>query len=119
MVTLAALGAGTLVPVRLDRPVSNGHGEIGTLENLFLDLEHNRIAYATVHLDGGSGDCIAVPWPEVKRDADGGFHLDIDPEMTRGAPRPDELADERVGDRRLRELYLYYGHVPYGGRPMR
>lgn len=46
------------------------------------------------------------------RDPSGGFLLDVDVETLHDAPRPRGDGDERW----LRQLYLYYGYVPYRGR---
>ena len=110
-----------LVPVSLARPVHDSRGdELGTLDDVFLDLDHNRIAYATLHVNG-SEEPVAVPWPELRRDRDGDFHLNVDLDTLRAAPRPNGASsdDPAESDLWLRELYLYYGHVPYRGRTMR
>jgi hypothetical protein len=114
-----------LLPVDIDQPIHDGQGdELGKIDRVVVDLEHNRIAYATLRLND-SFDSLAVPWAELWRDRAGEFHLNVDLETLRSAPRPEftelnapwELDDH--GDRWLRELYLFYGHVPYRSRTMR
>lgn len=109
------LSASTL----MDDPVRNSSGEdLGKIEDLMIDLDEGRIAYAVLSFGGflGMGDKLfAIPWSALKIDADQhAFVLDVDKEMLENAPGFDkdhwpDMADRRWGE----HVYSYYGSKPY------
>src|SRR5690606_10517609 len=70
--------------------VTNIAGEdLGTLEHVVLDLEHQRIAYAVLTFGGflGFGETLfAVPWSLLRRADDGKVVLDVSKETLEEAP---------------------------------
>jgi sporulation protein YlmC with PRC-barrel domain len=92
--------------------------ELGAIEDLVIDPEHGRIAYAVLSFGGflGMGDkFFAIPWEAMKpMPAQGTFRLDVDKEKLEKAPGfnkdnwPD-MADREWG----LVVYKYYDQDPY------
>lgn len=95
-------------------PVVNGRGEaLGQIEELMIDLENGRVAYAVLSFGGflGIGDKLfAIPFEALKLDAEKHrFVLDMPREKLEQAPGFDksrwpDFADPRFGQR----VYGYY-----------
>lgn len=99
--------------------VCNVHGEdLGKVDEIMLDTEHNRIAYAVVSFGtflGLGGKLFAVPWEALAIDCeDKCFILDVTKERLENAPGFDKdnwpvFADRTWGH----EVYSYYTLEPY------
>jgi sporulation protein YlmC with PRC-barrel domain len=103
--------------------VRNGAGDdLGSIEEIMLDLEGGRIAYAVLSFGGflGIGDKLfAVPWSALRIDRDEhAFILDVDRETLEIAPGFDkhhwpDMADPVFG----RTVHEHYGRTPYWVTP--
>jgi sporulation protein YlmC with PRC-barrel domain len=109
------LSAGTITGDK----VMNLQGEnLGKIDELMMDLQSGRIAYAVLSFGGflGMGDKLfAIPWNALTVNPDEhAFILNVDKETLKNAPGfnkdnwPD-FADERWGS----QIYSYYGYKPY------
>ena len=100
-------------------PVVNADGEsLGEIEELMIDLETGRVAYAVLSFGGflGIGDKLfAVPFDALKLDAEHErFVLDIPREKLEKAPGFDKSAWPDFADPRFgREVYGYYDISTY------
>jgi len=109
------MSAGTLAGDR----VRNSAGEdLGKIEEIMIDLETRRVAYAVLSYGGflGMGNKLfAVPWEALRLDEDEHqFILDVDKETLENAPGFDkdnwpDMADPNWGS----EVYSHYGYKPY------
>jgi len=109
------LSAGTLTGDR----VRNRAGEdLGKIEEIMLDLESGRVAYAVLSFGGflGIGDKLfAVPWEALDLNTkDHEFLLDVDKATLESAPGFDkdqwpDMADPVWGS----DVYRHYGKQPY------
>ncbi|HJR54865.1 MAG TPA: PRC-barrel domain-containing protein [Gemmatimonadota bacterium] len=100
-------------------PVVNEYGEdLGKIEELMIDLDGGRVAYAVLSFGGlfGIGDKLfAVPLEAMQIDTENHrFVLDVDRERLEQAPGfdKDEWPDSADLDYR-RAVFVYYGHDPY------
>jgi len=94
--------------------------ELGTLKELVIDLDDDRIAYAVLSFGGflGLGDKLfAIPWDALIMDVEENtFILDLDKEVLNNAPGfdkdnwPDNAQYESGW---LLDIYAYYGYSPY------
>lgn len=99
--------------------VLNLQGEdLGTIEDIMLDVGSARIAYAVLSFGGilGMGDKLfAIPWSALTMDADRKcFVLDIAKEHLKNAPGFDKdhwpsMADPAWAS----QVYAYYNQQPY------
>mgnify|MGYP003411407212 FL=1 len=100
-------------------PVQNQAGEdLGEINELMIDLEKGRIAYAVLSFGGflGLGDKLfALPWEAFTMSAGGDFFiLNVARERLEQAEGFDkdrwpDMADTAWGER----LHTYYGYKPY------
>lgn len=91
---------------------------LGKIEEIMLDVEGGRIAYAVLSFGGvfGMGDKLfAVPWAALAIDpAEKTFVLDVDKDRLESAPGFDKDAWPSNADRSfLDEVYAYYAVEPY------
>ena len=99
--------------------VVNRAGEtLGKIEELMLDLEKGRVAYAILSLGGflGMGEKLfAVPFEALKLDASREhFMLDVDKNKLKNAPGFDRNYPPQASDRTWgAEVYKFYGYKPY------
>jgi sporulation protein YlmC with PRC-barrel domain len=99
--------------------VVNRAGEnLGKIEELMLDLEKGRVAYAVLSFGGflGMGEKLfAIPFEALKLDA-GRHHftLDVDKDKLKNAPGFDKAHWPKTADRAWgATIYTYYGYKPY------
>jgi len=109
------LSASTIIGDSIVNPAGES---LGKIEELMLDLEKGRVAYAVLSFGGflGMGEKLfAIPFEALKLDASREhFTLDIDKEKLKKAPgfdknNPPEAADRTWGA----EVYKFYGFKPY------
>ena len=92
--------------------------DLGTIEDLMIDIESGRIAYAVLSFGGflGVGDKLfAIPWSALSLDAGAKrFVLNVSRELLEQAPGFDkknwpDMSDPAWGA----QIYAYYGSRPY------
>jgi sporulation protein YlmC with PRC-barrel domain len=99
--------------------VRNMKGEdLGRIEEVMIDLDSGRIAYAVLSAGGflGIGDrFFAIPWNALAVDLEQReFILDVDKERLERAPGFDEDSWPLMADRQWGEtIHGYYGRKPY------
>ncbi|HSF29068.1 MAG TPA: PRC-barrel domain-containing protein [Candidatus Tectomicrobia bacterium] len=99
--------------------VENAQGEdLGEIEDLMIDMQDGRIAYAGLAYGGWLGlgeNLAAVPWQALKFNSDeGDFTLNVDKEKLRAAPHFAKDKWPQTVDRKwLADVYAYYGARPY------
>jgi len=99
--------------------VVNRTGEnLGKIEELMLDLETGRVAYAVLSFGGflGMGEKLfAVPFEALKLDASREhFTLDVNKDKLKNAPGFDKNHPPLASDRTWgAEVYKFYGYKPY------
>jgi len=107
--------AGVLVG---DRVRNRSAEDLGTIEEIMIDMQSGRIAYAVLSFGGflGIGDKLfAVPWKSLELNrAEREFILDLDKQTLENAPGFDkddwpDMADPLWS----KELHAHYGRSPY------
>ena len=99
--------------------VVNRAGEnLGKIEELMLDLEKGRVAYAVLSFRGFpemSEKLFAVPFEALKLDTSREhFTLDVDQNKLKNAPGFDKNNPPQASDRTWgAEVYKFYGIKPY------
>lgn len=99
--------------------VKNAAGEdLGKIEDLMIDVNTGRVAYAVLSFGGFlklGNKLFAIPWQALRLDAaKKQFILEIDKAMLEKAPGFDkdnwpDMADPKFGT----NLYRHYGYKPY------
>ena len=99
--------------------VKNASGEdLGKIEDLMIDLDSGRVAYAVLSFGGFlkmGNKLFAVPWEALKVDtANKQFLMNVDKKVLENAPGFDkdnwpDMADPTFGAR----IYKHYGYKPY------
>ena len=99
--------------------VKNDAGEnLGKIEDLMVDLDSGRIAYAVLSFGGFlkmGNKLFAVPWQALELDTvNKQFLLNVDKTVLENAPGFDkdnwpDMADPRFGN----SIYRHYGYKPY------
>ena len=99
--------------------VYNPAGEkLGTVENLMIDKLSGRVGYAVMSFGDflGMGESRhPLPWDILKYDTNlGGYVVDMDQDILRGAPTYDEAQNVNWEDRDWnKRLHEYYGVAPH------
>jgi sporulation protein YlmC with PRC-barrel domain len=101
-----------------DNVVNRAGENLGKIEELMLDLEKGRVAYAVLSFGGlmGMGERLfAVPFEALKLDASREhFTLDVDKDKLKNAPGFDKKHPPQPTDRTWgAEVYKFYGYKPY------
>lgn len=101
-----------------DCTVRNATGEdLGSIEDVVLDTDHNRIAYAVLSFGGflGLGDkYFAVPWEALDVEDDDCCRLNVAKERLEAAEGFDKSNWPTFADRSWgRGIYTHYGISPY------
>jgi len=105
--------------------VVNSSGEkLGKIEELMIDLENGRVAYAVLSFGGflGIGDKLfAIPFEALELDPDNHrFMLDVSREKLEQAPGFDKNDWPDMADTTWEEgIHAYYGTKPYGDPGLR
>jgi len=101
-----------------DKVVNYKGEDMGTIEEIMIDLDRGRVAYAVLSFGGflGLGDKLfAIPWQAFSVDTTNKqLVLNADKELLEKAPGFDknnwpDMADLSFGS----TLYGYYGYKPY------
>jgi Uncharacterized conserved protein len=103
-----------------EKIVSREGEELGTLQELMIDLSTGHVNYAVLSFSGclGFGDKLfAIPWPALTLNAEEHtFTLHVDKDELADAPGFEK--DNWPGEAEyesgwLFDLYEYYGYIPY------
>ena len=109
------MAVGTFTGYRVVNPVGE---DLGKIEDIVIDMESGRIAYAVLSFGGflGFGNKLfAIPWEALRLSSqDDEFILHVNKEVLDNAPGFDkdhwpEMADRQWGA----SIYSYYGYRPY------
>lgn len=109
------LSASTLTGDRVTNPAGQ---DLGTVDEILIDIPTGRVAYAVLAFGGVVGigsKLFAVPWSSLRVDEDRKcFILDVDKQTLESAPGFDrnawpDFSDETVGS----EIFRHYGATPY------
>jgi len=101
-----------------DKVVNYKGEDLGKIEEIMIDLDRGRVAYAVLSFGGflGMGDKLfAIPWQAITVDTTKKqLVLNVDKELLEKAPGFDknnwpDMADLSLGS----TLYGYYGYKPY------
>ena len=111
----SVLSAKTLLGDRVMNPAGE---DLGKIEELMIDLNGGRVAYAVLSFGGflGMGDKLfAIPFQALKLDKDRhSFVLDVDKEKLKNAPGFDKNNWPSTADRKWGSgIHSYYGYKPY------
>ena len=104
----------------LGSTVKNPQGKaLGTLKDLVISPEENRVVYAVLSFGGvlGVGEkFVAIPLSALKPAAEAQtFVLDLDPERLRTAPEFNQNNWPQMTDPQwIASVYTFYGLQPYG-----
>ncbi len=108
------LSAGT---IKGDKVVNRAGEDLGKIEELMIDLEDGRVAYAVLSFGGflGMGNKLfAIPWKALSlRPHEHAFLLDVDKEVLEKAEGFDKDHWPVTDHAWLGSMYTYYGHQPY------
>ena len=101
-----------------DGVVNRAGEKLGKIEELMLDLEKGRVAYAILSFGGflGMGEKLfAIPFEALKLDPSREhFTLDVDKDKLKNAPGFDRNHPPQASDRTWgAEVYKFYGYKPY------
>lgn len=110
-----ALSAGTITGDNARNPDGDN---LGTIEELVIDLQGGRVNYAVLASGGflGLGDkYFAIPWDLLTVDTDSHeIVIDVSKETLENAPGFDKDNWPDIHDRSwLGDVYRYYGREPY------
>jgi hypothetical protein len=101
-----------------DRVRNAAHENIGSIEEIMIDIPSGRVAYAVLSFGGFLGigsKLFAIPWSALRLDeGEHEFILDIDRATLESAPGFDkhnwpDMANLRFGN----EIHQHYGKTPY------
>ena len=111
----SVLSATTLIG---DRVMNRAGENLGKIEELMIDLERGRVAYAVLSFGGflGMGEKLfAIPFHTLKLDKDqNSFMLDVDKEKLKNAPGFDKNNWPSTADRSWgTQIHSFYGQRPY------
>jgi uncharacterized protein YjbJ (UPF0337 family)/sporulation protein YlmC with PRC-barrel domain len=109
------MAVGTLTGYRVVNPAGD---DLGQIEDIAIDMESGRIAYAVLSFGGflGIGDkFFAIPWEALRPSSvEGAFILHVDREALANAPGFDKAHWPEMADRQWGAgIYDYYGYRPY------
>ena len=115
MAAVNVLSSSTLMGTDVKNPAGE---DLGDIEELMIDLDAGRVAYAVLSFGGiaGIGDKLfAIPWQAMTVDtANEQVVIDIDKETLDEAPGFDKSNWPETADYTwLGEVYEYYGYTPY------
>ena len=127
-ISLEILGVGNMVSrenpqflsastIKGDKVVNRAGEDLGKIEELMIDLEDGRVAYAVLSFGGflGMGNKLfAIPWKALSlRPNEHSFLLNVDKEVLEKAEGFDKDNWPTTNREWLGSMYNYYGHKPY------
>ncbi|MGB9929184.1 MAG: PRC-barrel domain-containing protein [Methanosarcina sp.] len=102
--------------IRSDRVVNTAGEDLGKIEELMIDLQDGRVAYAVLSFGGFMGmadKLFAIPWQALSlRAHEHAFTLDIPKEVLERAEGFDKN-NWPLSREELSRTYTYYGYQPY------
>jgi sporulation protein YlmC with PRC-barrel domain len=102
--------------IKSDRVVNAAGDDLGKIEELMIDLENGRIAYAVLSFGGFLGisnKLFAIPWQALKlRAHERAFTLDVSKEVL-GKAEGFDKNNWPLSREELSRTYTYYGYQPY------
>ena len=102
--------------IKTDRLVNTAGEDLGRIEELMIDLDNGRVAYAVMSLSGFLGisdKLFAIPWQALKlRPHEHAFTLDIPRNVLEKAEGFDKDRWPLTREE-LTRTYTYYGYQPY------
>lgn len=106
----------------LGEEVHGADGErLGRIEDIMLDAEHGRIAYAVLSFAGAPGKLFAVPWEAMAIDTargGDGWRLEVDRARFAQAPAFERGDWPNFADPQFAVgIYRHYGIPPYWDTP--
>ena len=112
------LSASTMTGSRVTNPSGE---DLGKIENLMLDLDRGRVAYAVLSFGGflGIGEKFSpLPWSVLTYDTNlGGYAVDLDRDRLQGAPSYSSTDADRWSEPGYaRSIDEYYGTSSSGSR---
>jgi sporulation protein YlmC with PRC-barrel domain len=101
-----------------DKVINERGEDLGKIDEIMIDMENGRIAYAVLSFGGflGMGDKLfAIPWDVMKLDTDRkAFVLDVPQDRLENAPGFDkDNWPERPDRQWMTDVYTHYGSEPY------
>jgi sporulation protein YlmC with PRC-barrel domain len=101
-----------------DKVVSPAGEDLGKIEEIMIEMESGRVAYAVLSFGGifGIGDKLfAIPWKLLRLDPENRqFVCHVDKAKLEKAPGFDKTSWPKMTDREWgRKLHSYYGMDPY------
>ncbi|AKB31204.1 antigen [Methanosarcina siciliae HI350] len=107
--------------IKTDRVVNTAGEDLGRIDELMIDLDNGRVAYAVLSFGGFMGmsdKLFAIPWNFLTyREHEHAFTLDIPRDVLESAEGFDKntwpLTREELSD-----TYTYYGYQPYWQREL-
>lgn len=107
--------------IKSDRVVNTAGEDLGRIEELMIDLDNGRVAYAVLSFGGflGMGDKLfAIPWQALTCNVhEHAFTLDISRDILENAEGFDKDRWPLTREE-LARTYTYYGYQPYWQREM-
>ena len=103
--------------IKGDKVVNRSGEDLGKIEELMVDLQDGRIAYAVLSFGGflGMGNKLfAIPWKALSLKLhEHAFILDVDKEILEKAEGFDKDHWPTTDREWLSSMYNYYGYQPY------
>src|ERR1035437_11204330 len=108
----------TVSTLKGDKVVNHKGEDLGKIEEIMLDLDHGRIAYAVLSFGGFLGmrdKLFAIPWSALKVDTvEKQFILNLDKDVLKRAPGFDKDHWPNMADLNWANgVFKFYGTKPY------
>lgn len=101
-----------------DKVKNSNNEDLGKLEELMIDINSGKIAYAVLSFGGFAGmgnKLFAIPWESLRLSKpEHSFYLDVPKEKLENAPGFDkDNWPSEADDSYLTEVYDYYGYEKF------